>query len=175
MNNTPRWYTELFISALSPTQLQREVCRIFYVSGPFIFNDTLDNHGNFAHYLPIFLFEIQNINIKYAYMNLIFYLIEYNLIDMHQINEYNSIPIDIIDFLYKHRKEYTILKWIYNKRLALVQQSIVRRWLAKRKFERMKFKQKMNIVLQEITLAPPKTFFETFEGGHEYHEIAAKY
>ena len=92
-----------------------------------------------------------------------------DLVDIKAPNVYGKVPIDIIQTLYSHRRsECILLNMIYTKRLAIIQQSFVRRWLAMRKLQRLRLKK----ALLPIIMAPPKQVgfvaFYHFEGGSEY-------
>ena len=176
MLNSTVWYDTLCSSILTNIELSNIPNYIISLYGAQVFNQILPYHGNFAHFLPIFLFDIKHNHMKLPYLNLIFYLIEMDLVDIKAPNVYGKVPIDIIQTLYRHRRsECTLLNLIYTKRLAIVQQSFVRRWMARRVTERMRLKKMFYLSHVQILLAPPMSFLNSFPGGQTYHDLASKY
>lgn len=178
------WYSLLFDQPLNPIRLNQVVSFLFKHHGTNVFNhscyDSYD--GNYAHYLP---YHILNDSIMYdiepkragCYVNLLFHLVENNKIHLNAFDYYNQTPMDALnDCLNSKMKQdvaidyhFKTIQWIFQKKLAIVQQSFVRRWLAIRKTQRLRLQK----VLKMILLSPPKQveyiFFNNFEGGQYYH------
>ena len=153
-----------------------------------IFNQCDCNGSTFAHHLPIYILNgsiIHDIDPKKVtcYVNLLFHLVENNKINIDAIDSFNSTPLQVLESLKNSLcgsdaafcYHYKTLKWILEKKLAIIQQSFVRRWLAIRKAQRLR----LHKVLQEITLAPPKQIglhkFDFFKGGSEYKNHSVVY
>lgn len=98
-----------------------------------------------------------------------------NLINMKIKNGLLMTPYDVLVNLMTYSEHFIILKWIYQKRLVVIQQSIIRRYLARRRVERIRLKRIKALFQLDILLAPPRSLIKTFVGGQVYRDLYEKY
>ena len=186
---TVPWHSNLCQSALCPNELLEHVFYLTKKYGVKIFNQGHYNtyYGHFGHYIVHFLLngpDVFNRKLSRAtcYLNLLFHLVENEIISVNTKNYYNETPLDILQRPVLFRRNqittqyfYKTLEWILQKKLVIVQQSFVRRWLAMRKLQRLRLKK----ALLPIVMAPPGQIgFVSichFEGGSEFMKCYSDY
>lgn len=133
-------------------------------------------YGNFAHCIRFKLsnmFHDQLFNQCFSYFFILF-LVRYNFnLDLNAIDYYGETPLQSLHLSgssITNTLHFNILNKLLDPSYCIVTvaQSFVRRWLAVRSFQRLKFK----YVLEHILLSPPGqiqfSFFPFFPGGQYY-------
>lgn len=179
MNMTVEWHSRLCKSVLSSKELDEEVMFMIKRYGIYVFNDYHYNtyYGNFAHYISTFLLDgpiILKKNPKkcYCYLNLLFHLVENDYVCINALDYYDDTPISSLK-LYNNNNNsiYKIIELILERKLVIIQQAYIRRWIARRRVLRIRLKK----VLYSITLSPPKQIefrsFCHFDGGSDYFKF----
>ena len=173
---TTLWYDLLCTTPLQPHQFDRNLALIIKLYGTSHFNAVCytSYYGTYAHYIPHFIQMNTNITREQLgiHVHLLFNLANYNLINLSILDYYGQTPEDCLNF-YKDldclRYWRRTLQLIFTKRLVIIQQSYIRRWLACR----LVIRKKMKKILLEILLSPPMQIqnfsFTTFNGGVEYY------
>lgn len=176
MNTTVEWHSRLCKTVLSSKELYEEVMFMIKRYGINVFNECHYNtyYGNFAHYISTFLlqgpiiFETKEEK-SYCYLNLLFHLVENDHLCVNALDYYDDTPLSSLKLYNKKNKSISkIIEWILEKKLVIIQQSYIRRWIAIRRVQRIRLKK----VLLSITLSPPKQVglisFCHFNGGSDY-------
>ena len=139
--------------------------------------------GNFAHGVCTKVFRILNTQYTIVdtipYLNILFYIVNNDLVDLHFIDYYNYTPLRSCEVLESSPSDdysadaqvvIRILKRILDPEYSIVVliQKNARRWLAKRKVQKMKLRN----VLEGILYAPSQQIelidFPCFPGGSLY-------